>query len=437
MSADALIASLMDIHPRGFDLSLDRIEKLLDRLGNPHRDIPPVIHVAGTNGKGSTIAFARAILEAAGKRVHVDTSPHLVSWHERFRLGAPGGGKLVEDAVLEHAIARVADANAGQAITVYEILTAAMFLLFRENPADYCLVEVGLGGRFDSTNVIENPAVCVIAPVDMDHQAYLGDTLAKIAFEKAGIIKPGVPVVVGIQHDEALEVIERRAAELGCRTFVCGRDFDYHQQAGRFIYQDLNGLLDLPNPALVGVHQLANASLAIAAVRSVGLDFPNEVFERAMETVYWPGRLQPLKQGNIPALLPQACDIWLDGGHNPAAGKVLCDALATRRKEHPLTTYMVCGMLTTKEAGGYFSAVASVVDRLIAVPIQSSDAGFTPEQLAQAAAREGIDARPAQSLDHGLEELNKLLKGKPARVVFAGSLYLAGDVLAFNGTPPQ
>jgi len=437
MSSEKLIDSLMAIHPKGYDLSLDRISSLLDRLGNPQRRIPPAIHVAGTNGKGSTIAFCRAILEASGKTVHVHTSPHLVNWHERFRMAAPGGGHLVSDNVLEDAIARTADANGGTPITVFEILSAAMFLLFSEHHADFSLIEVGLGGRFDATNVLTDPAACVITPVALDHQAHLGDTLAEIAFEKAGIIKPGVNVIVGLQDEASLEVIRKKAAECQANLCVAGEDYDFHKEANRFIYQDENGLLDLPLPGLSGDHQLGNAALAIATLRSLSLKISNEDYETAMTSVRWPGRMQLLKSGAIVDRLGEGTEIWVDGGHNPAAARVVADALAERNSQHRPHTIMVCAMLTTKEPQGYFDAFGGLVDEIIMIPVNSSDAGFDPAILAGFAEKAGHNAVVAKSLDGAIDMIASKNKNAPVRIIFAGTLYLAGEVLAANNTPPK
>ena len=436
MEVDRLIDSLMAIHPKGFDLSLGRMLRLLQALGDPHKKIPPVIHVAGTNGKGSTIAYCRAILEAAGLGVHVHTSPHLVNWHERFRLAQSGGGQLATDAVLADAIDRVAQANGGEPITVFEILSATMFVLFSEHPADYCLIEVGLGGRFDATNVIEQPAACVIAPVALDHQSYLGDTLDKIAFEKAGIIKPGAKIIIGEQQEAALEVIERKAQECKALVYVAGQDFDYHSQAGRFIYQDGDGLLDMPMPRLIGEHQLANASLAIATIRAIGIPANNAQFETAMNTVSWPGRMERLKAGAIVDQLGSQWEIWVDGGHNPAAGLVVAQELNRQNKLNPLPTTMICGMLNTKEPTGYFQAFEGVVNNIITVPIQSSDAGIDALELAKIASETGLVAKASNSLNNVVAELKSSDKKSRQRVIFAGSLYLVGDVLRENQTPP-
>ena len=278
------IEKLLALHPKGFDLSLDRITRLLAALGNPQDRLPPVIHVAGTNGKGSATAFSRAILEAAGLSVHVHTSPHLVNWHERYRLGVKGGkGKLVSDPVLADAVRRVAEANGGEKITVFEILTAVTFVLFAEHPADVAIIEVGLGGRFDATNVIARPAVSVVMPISLDHQAYLGDRVELIAAEKAGIMKRGCPVVIGQQEEEAArDVLVSTAERLGCPMFVYGQDFMAHEEFGRLVYQDEGGLADLPLPKLPGRHQYANAAAAIRAVRAAGFDVSEAAIERGL-----------------------------------------------------------------------------------------------------------------------------------------------------------
>ena len=306
LSAEREIEHLMSLHPKGFDLSLDRVTRLLERLGNPQDKLPPVIHIAGTNGKGSCAAFSRALLEAAGYRVHVHTSPHLVNWHERYRLGAEGGGRLVDDKVFAETIARVAEANGGETITVFEILTAVGFLLFAEHPADAVILEVGLGGRFDATNVIKRPAVSVIMPVSLDHEAYLGDRVELIAAEKAGIIKRGCPVVVGAQEFEAAQLVLIETAErLRAPLTVYGQDFLAFAENGRMVYQDSDGLMDLSPPRLPGRHQFANAAAAIAAVKAAGFDISERDADKAMTNVSWPGRMQKLTQGRLMELAPR------------------------------------------------------------------------------------------------------------------------------------
>ena len=430
MTSDELIAELSKIHPKGFDLSLGRITDLLEKLGNPQDRLPPVIHVAGTNGKGSTIAFARAILEAAGYSVHVHTSPHLVNWHERYRIA----GKLVEEPILADAISRVADANDGQAITVFEILSAVMFVLFSEHKADYALVEVGLGGRFDATNVIENPLVSAIAPVALDHQAYLGDTIEKIAFEKAGIIKSGRPVAIGVQSDEARQVIEDVSSLHKSYALIAGQDFDFYQSGTGFIYQDGSGLLDLPMPALIGEHQMENAALAIAAIRAARIKVKDDDFAQGMKTAQWPARFQRMPKGRICEHLGDNAVLWLDGGHNPAAGNAIASELARQDKVHPMKTTLVCGMINTKDPSGFFAPFSAIGARVLTVPVNMSDAGIAADELAACASNSGLEARSFESLEAAIQELAPASAND--RILFCGSLYLAGEVLEFNGTPP-
>ena len=427
------IDALMQIHPKGFDLSLGRIRDLLEKLDNPQDKLPPVIHVAGTNGKGSTIAFIRAILEAAGLTVHVDTSPHLVNWHERFRIA----GTLVEDAVLSDAIHRVALANDNQPITVFEILTAVAFVLFSEYPADACLVEVGLGGRFDSTNVMDKTDLSVITPVFIDHEAYLGDTLAKIAFEKAGIIKQGVPVIIGQQEDEALDVIVRQAARNRASTQIAGQTYSAMRENGRLVYQDENALLDLALPRLAGEHQIANAATAIAACRLFcqvrNFNLNNSMIEKGLQNADWPARMQHLTHGTLIKAMPDSCDVWLDGGHNPGAGAMIAQFLSDLEERAPRPLTMVCGMLDTKDTGGYFAQFKTIAECVITAPILSSEAGIDPEKLADQAENAGLPAVAAPSLQQALHMIDG---SEPNRVLICGSLYLAGDMLEQNGTPP-
>ncbi|MER8636342.1 folylpolyglutamate synthase/dihydrofolate synthase family protein [Mesorhizobium sp. M1365] len=437
LAADREIESLMALHPKGFDLSLDRISRLLERLGNPQDQLPPVIHIAGTNGKGSCAAFSRALLEAAGYRVHVHTSPHLVNWHERYRLAADGGGRLVDDKVFAEAIARVARANQGQKITVFEILTAVTFLLFSEHPADAVILEVGLGGRFDATNVIAEPAVSVIMPVSLDHEAYLGDRVELIAAEKAGIIKRGCPVVIGAQESEtAQQVLIETAERLDCPAFVYGQDFLAYEENGRMVYQDEDGLMDLPPPRLPGRHQFANAAAAIAAVKAAGFEISHRAAEKAMANVAWPGRMQKLPQGRLSELAPKGADIWLDGGHNPGAGVVVAEALAEQEEKNPRPLFLISGMINTKDQSGYFRAFKGLVRHVYTVPVSLSDAGVPNDELATRAIEAGLPAEPVSSVANALMLLRDTWDGPPPRILIGGSLYLAGAVLAENGTPP-
>jgi dihydrofolate synthase/folylpolyglutamate synthase len=438
-TADIAIERLMSLHPKGFDLSLERITRLLDRLGNPQDRMPPVIHVAGTNGKGSATAFARALVEASGRTCHVHTSPHLVNWHERYRLGAEGGGRLVEDAVLADAIERVAAANRGETITVFEILTAVMFLLFSEHPADVAIVEVGLGGRFDATNVIARPAASVVMPISLDHEAYLGDRVELIAAEKAGIIKAGIPVIVGAQeYDAAREVLIETAERLGCPLLVYGQDFLAYEENGRMVYQDEDGLFDLTPPRLPGRHQYANAAAAIAAVKAAGFPVGQRIADAAMARVSWPGRLQKLTEGRLVDLAPAGADIWIDGGHNPGAGAAVAEALADQEERRPLPLVLIAGMINTKDQTGYFRNFAGMVRHVFTVPVNASDAGVPNDELAARAAEAGLSAEPVASVENALMLLRDAWDDpqQPPRILIGGSLYLVGEVLAKNGTPP-
>lgn len=431
---DALIGELSKIHPKGFDLSLGRISKLLDKLGNPHLRLPPVFHVAGTNGKGSTLAFTRAILEAAGYSVHVHTSPHLVNWNERYRLA----GTLVDDDTLAEAMERVIEANGGTAITIFEIMSAVMFVLFSEHEADFSLVEVGLGGRFDATNVVPDPLATAITPISMDHQAYLGDTIEKIAFEKAGIIKKGRPVSIGVQVETVRDVLEGIAQERNATALISGQDFDFYRDATGFVFQDGDGLLDLPLPKLSGDHQLANAALAIAAVRSSGVEVLDGAYALGMEQVVWPGRLERLPKGSITEQLGGHGNIWIDGGHNPHAGEAIAGELLRRDPNKDSKTLLVCGMINTKEPLGYFLPFAELNAQIITVPVAMSEASVPPQELADVARKAGLEAETADNLDDGIAKAASFVNENPdTQVLFCGSLYMVGEVLDVNGTPPK
>lgn len=435
------IDKLMGLHPKGFDLSLDRITRLLEVLGNPQNRLPRVIHVAGTNGKGSVTAFCRALLEAGGYGVHVHTSPHLVNWHERYRIGLKGGrGQFVDDAVFAEALRRVAEANAGQKITVFEILTAVTFLLFSEHPADAAIIEVGLGGRFDATNVISDPAVSVIMPISLDHQPYLGDRVELIAAEKAGIMKPGHAVVIGHQeYDAVLDVLMSTAERLHCPTAVFGQDYMAHEEYGRLVYQDEFGLADLPLPRLPGRHQYANAAAAIRAVKAAGFVVTEAMMEKAMNSVEWPGRLQRLTEGRLIAHAPAGAEIWVDGGHNPGAGEVIAEAMANFEEKQPRPLYLITGMINTKDPVGYFRAFVGLAEKVFCVPIRGSDAMIDPVILSNSAYDAGLVAEPRATVGEALEAIQEILDPQaPApRILIGGSLYLVGDVLADNETPPK
>ncbi|MGE4011369.1 MAG: folylpolyglutamate synthase/dihydrofolate synthase family protein [Alphaproteobacteria bacterium] len=421
-----MLARLQELHPRVIDLSLGRIERLMTRLGNPERESPPVIHVAGTNGKGSTLATLRAYFEASGLRAHVYTSPHLVRFNERVVVA----GQEIGDAGLIALLEECERANADAPITFFEITTAAAFLAFARAPADVTLLETGLGGRLDATNLIARPAVCAITPISLDHQHFLGDTLAAIAGEKAGIIKHATPVVVAPQPPKADAVIRARAAELEAPLVACGRDWFVEPEGDGFHYRSARMNLSLPRPVLPGAHQFVNAGTAIACLEQVAAWRPREALLRAaLAKVRWPARLQRLTHGPLALKLPRDWELWLDGGHNPGAGQVIADWLKTQRG---MPTAIVVGMLNTKEPVGYFSALAPFVRACRTVRIPESVNTIAAEDLAQVANKAGVPAAPSGSVAAALEEIVSAATA-PMRVLICGSLYLAGSVLERNG----
>jgi len=438
-SSDALMARFLALHPRTIDLSLGRIERLLARLNHPERRLPPVIHVAGTNGKGSTIAFMRAILEAGGFAVHVYTSPHLVRFHERIRIGAVGGGRFVDEERLADAFARCEAANGGDPITVFEITTAAALLLFSEYPADVLLLEVGLGGRVDATNVIDSVAAAVVTPIGRDHAEYRGDTVAAVAGEKAGIVKRGCPAVIAAQdYAEADSVLCQRAEAVGAApVLVGGQDFSVHEESGRLVFQDGTDLFDLPRPRLDGRHQFTNAGTAIAALRAAGFgDIGTAAIETGLRSVEWPGRLQRLTRGALADLAPAGAELWLDGGHNIDGGRILSAAAAdlSERADAPLV--LIVGLLGTKDAEGFLRHFAGLARVLIAVPIAGQIAARPAEEVARIAESVGLPARIAPGIEGALALAGEIAFERPPRILICGSLYLAGAVLTANGTPP-
>jgi dihydrofolate synthase / folylpolyglutamate synthase len=414
----------LTLHPKSIDLSLDRMRGLLDKLGNPERRLPKVIHVAGTNGKGSTTAFCRAMLEAAGHRVHVYTSPHLVRFNERVRLA----GRIVEDGPLMEAMERCERVNAGAAITFFEITTVAALLLFAETPADFLVLEVGLGGRLDTTNVVDDTMIAIITPVSMDHEKFLGDRLELIAAEKAGILKRGAPAVVSRQADEALAVIERQAARLKCPLHVSGQHWTSMEERGRLVFQDEAGLLDLPAPRLLGRHQFENAGAAIAAMRVLGPEVvPEAAIATGLTTVEWPARLQRLEGGRLRKLLPADAELWLDGGHNPGAGEVIAAAMAEIEERVPRPLILVAGMKAAKDATGFFRPFKGLARRVLAITIPDDTAVIPADELAGVAAAAGLEAEAAADLEGALVAAGHVAP-RP-RVLICGSLYLAGHVL--------
>jgi dihydrofolate synthase/folylpolyglutamate synthase len=437
-SVDAIAARLAQLHPKKIDLSLDRMRRLLEKLGHPERKVPPVIHVAGTNGKGSTVAFLRATLEASGRRVHTYTSPHLVRINERYRLGADGRGALVDDATLSDAFVECERANGGEPITVFEITTAAGFLLFARHPADALILEVGLGGRLDATSVVDKPAATVITPISIDHVDFLGDTIALIAAEKAGILRAGVPGIVSMQATDAMNVIERAAAKARAPLLIAGEDWTVGEENGRLVYQDDDGLLDLPAPRLPGRHQFENAGAAIATLRALkDWKIPNEAYEKGLTAAEWPARMQRLPAGKLAQLAPRDAEIWLDGGHNAAAGRIIAATLADLEERVSRPLILIVGMLATKDVDGFLQHFSGLARRLIAVTIPGQEKAVPAAEIAEAARRTGIAAEAKGSLAEALDRVAQLNTTPPPRILITGSLYLAGDVLAQNGTPPK
>ncbi|WP_375698534.1 bifunctional folylpolyglutamate synthase/dihydrofolate synthase [Pseudophaeobacter sp. TrK17] len=420
-TSDAILARMLALHPKIIDLTLDRVWRLLERLDNPQDKLPPVIHLAGTNGKGSTQAMIRAGLEGWGKSVHAYTSPHLARFHERIRLA----GELITEQHLTEVLDECYATNGDESITYFEITTVAALLAFARTAADYTLLEVGLGGRLDATNVIAQPALTVITPISIDHEQFLGDTLTKIATEKAGIIKRGVPVVVSPQPDEALEVIEATAAHLGAPLIASGQQWHVSQERDRLVFQDERGLLDLPMPALLGAHQVQNAGAALAALRHLGAE--EAACEAAMTQARWPARMQRLTSGPLVAAVGQA-ELWLDGGHNAAAGLALEQVLAGLPKR---PTHLICGMLNTKDVSGYLAPLARQAQSLTAISIPD-EVNTLPAEATQSAAQSvGLQATTAANAAEALQAI--LQKAPDCRVLICGSLYLAGHILRENG----
>jgi dihydrofolate synthase / folylpolyglutamate synthase len=432
-----LIARLSALHPKQIDLSLERMHRLLKRLDHPERKLAPVIHVAGTNGKGSTIAYLRAILEAAGLRVHVFTSPYLVRINECYRLGRAGGGVLVGDDELRAALERCERANAGGPLTIFEAETAAAFCLFAQHPADVVLLEVGLGGRLDSTNVIEAPLATVIAPVSMDHMEFLGDSLTKIASEKAAIIKRDVPVIIAEQAPEATAVIEQYAKRMRAPLHAAGQQWHVNVERGRLVYQDERGLMDLAAPRLFGRHQFDNAGLAIATLRALDrFKFTIAEFEAGIVGAEWPARMQRLTAGALVDQAPPGAELWLDGGHNADGGRVAAAALGDLEERVSRPLVVISGMMANKDAGAFLANFAGLTRHIIAVPIPDRDNSMPPDRLADAARALGMRVETSSGIEAALRSLTKLAYEIPPRILITGSLYLAGPVLAANGTPP-
>ena len=431
--SDAVLERLLSLHPKKIDLVLDRIDRLLGQLGHPERKLPPVIHVAGTNGKGSTCAFARAMLEAQGLKVHVYTSPHLVEFRERIRIA----GHLISEEELSDTLEECEGVNNGAPITYFEITTAAAFLAFSRHRADALVLEVGLGGKYDATNVIAKPRMTVITPIGLDHAEFLGTSLAGITAEKAGIIKPGIPVIVGPQEDVPRDTILRRADALSAPAYVFGQDFFAHREHGRMVYQDNDGLLDLPVPRLIGRHQIENAATAIAALRRAGSGWSSEAaIERGLRTVEWPARLQRLTKGPLIDAAPKQAEVWLDGGHNPHGALAVANAIADLEERGERSLYLICGMLRTKDAMGFLSAFRGLARHVVTVEIPGEEASLGAGELYDRARDASLDAAPAEDVEDAMMQIAAWArihpKEPPPRILICGSLYLAGVVLAQN-----
>ena len=431
-----LIVRLSGLHPQRIDLDLKRMHRLLERLDHPERKLPPVIHVAGTNGKGSTVAYLRAILEAASLRVHVYTSPYLVRINECFRLGRAGGGVLVGDDELRAALEHCERANAGEPITIFEIETAAAFCVFAQHRADVVLLEVGLGGRLDATNVIDKPLASVITPVSMDHTEFLGDTLMTIAGEKAGIIKRDVPLICAEQAPEAIAVIEACARRMHAPLHRAGQEWHVSVERGRLVYQDDRGLMDLAAPKLFGRHQFDNAGLAIATLRALdAFRIEPSAFEAGIVNAEWPARMQRLASGALVDQGPPGCEIWLDGGHNAEGGRVAAAAVGDLEERVSRPLVVIVGMMANKDAGAFLANFAGLTRHIMAVQIPDREGAMPPDRLADAARALGMRVESAASVEAALRSLARLAYEVPPRILITGSLYLAGHVLSANGTP--
>jgi dihydrofolate synthase/folylpolyglutamate synthase len=422
---DAVLDRLTQLHPKLIDLSLDRVERLLERLGNPHRALAPVVHVAGTNGKGSVVAFLRAGLQAAGYRVHVYTSPHLVRFNERIVIA----GTMISDERLVPILEECERVNGDEPITFFEITTVAAFLAFARQPADIVLLETGLGGRLDATNLIAQPALTVITPVSIDHQQFLGETLAEIAAEKAGILKPGVSCVVAAQEPDAGVVIRNQAAACGAPLIEEGKDFSARRDGDRLMFSSRTGNRRFPLPALAGEHQYYNAGVTIACLAALEtFRVDDDAISRGLQNVSWPARLQRLRHGPLADKLPPGWELWLDGGHNEAAGKMLADH-AGHWTDKPL--YLIFGMLSSKAPSPFLAPFRKYTRALQAVAIPNVKATLGADDAAWAARTVGIESAAALDIDTAFARIIAA-ETVPSRILICGSLYLAGEVLKEN-----
>lgn len=433
-TSNQILKDMMDLYPTPIDLSLERVYDLLEKLGNPQKRVKPVIHVAGTNGKGSVLAFIKQMLLEHGDKVQHFTSPHLLRFHERIQLASNAGTFPISEEALVETLTRAHLANGTGPITFFEITTAAAFLAFSENETDWCLLETGLGGRLDATNVVDDPALTIITPISFDHQRFLGNELKEIAFEKAGILKPGVWSVIGEQPDEALDVIRARAEEIGAPLLVAGEDYDVYRQRGRLIYQSRDELIDLPLPRnLMGRHQIENAGLAITAVRKLlGERLDLKALGDAMDKTRWPARMQRLRARDFSPDLIAGDELWLDGGHNPAAGAVLAECVGDLEERLPRPLHLIVGMMAGKDARGFLHQFMGLASLIIAVPIPGENGAMNPDDLCDLAIEMGFEAESASCLDEALL-MSAAGRLDEARILICGSLYLAGHVLGSKG----
>lgn len=429
---ETVLAEIANRRPVVIDLSLDRIKRALTRLDEPQKKLPPFFHVAGTNGKGSTVAFLRAILEAAGHSVHVYTSPHLVRFNERIVVA----GKEISDAALIDALRRVDNAMGEDMLTYFETTTVAAYLAFAGTPADFAVIEVGLGGRLDATNVMETPLAAVVTPVDLDHQAFLGNTILEVAGEKAGIFRRGAPAVISRQTPDAMAALQSHAMKTGAAIHAYGEQWNVHSEHGRLIYQDDDGLCDLDPPRLPGAHQIENAGTAVAAIRAAGLKFDDATISKGLGAATWPARMQRLTKGPLielaRSMLGQEPEIWLDGGHNPHAGRAISALMADLEARSPKPLVMISGMQANKDAAGYFAPFAGLARKVFCVAADH-DGVLAPDQVAAAARAGGLDAQACASLEDAMTRACAEIKTEPPRILISGSLYLSGEVLAENG----
>lgn len=437
--SETLLQEMHKLHPKLIDLSLDRIHNLLEKLGNPHENLPPVIHIAGTNGKGSVLAFLTAILEAHGDKVQRFSSPHLVSFHERINLPLEKDSQfetspIPEDQLVD-VLQRTKDVNGEDPITFFEITTAAAFLAFSETKADWCLLETGLGGRLDSTNVIASPAATILSPISIDHTKFLGESIREIAREKIGILKPNSPVFVGLQEPEPLELIEQRAAEISAPPYIRGQDYDVYAQRGRLVYSSPDALFDLPLPRnMLGRHQIENAGLALCVAQHLLKERLNpDALATAMKTAHWPARMQRLQAEDYSPHLRQEDELWLDGGHNPAAALVLADILGDLEERVSRPLHIIIGMMDGKDVRGFLQEFLGLASQVIAVPIPGEENAMNPDRLADLACEMGFESESAATLDDALQ-ISAEGRHEGVRVLICGSLYLAGYVLSLQET---